>query len=251
MEKPPENKVAKLLLPFLAFYKGAQLCLTVKEVRNLAIKPWIIGIVSWILSAFLAIYFHGTILHSVVAEPNGIKASIFYYLVWMGIAVLLLIVSLIFCAAMVMVFASLFQEEIAKEVLLISGVSLELHENSGIKENLTETSRIIYWQIAKLLLLLPLIITVFIFGLIPFFMPGAVLLGSWLLAYQFIDVPLELQREKVSQRIKFALKHFLTFSLYGLILTILWPTAGWLLPPIACAGATWLVSDVKDYVNKE
>lgn len=119
-------------------------------------------------------------------------------------------------------------------------------DTPGLKGIAHEAGRTITVESLKLLWLIPLFIILFILGLVPLLTPFAVLLASWLLAFQFVDITLDIFRLKSSERLRFCIKYALPITLYGLSLTVLWaiPFVGWVLPPAACAGAAWLLSSM-------
>ena len=87
-------------------------------------------------------------------------------------------------------------------------------------------------------------IFVFIIGFIPFLTPFAICLGAWLLAYQFVDVVLDVMKQGVRHRLKFSLKHWILLLQFGLIVTLLClvPFVAILIPPVAVAGASTLLA---------
>jgi uncharacterized protein involved in cysteine biosynthesis len=84
-----------------------------------------------------------------------------------------------------------------------------------------------------------------IVGFIPILAPLALILGAWLLAYQFIDVVLDVFRISLSKRIKFALQNWLPVTLFGTTLIIVCsiPFVAILIPPVAVAGSAWLIGE--------
>jgi uncharacterized protein involved in cysteine biosynthesis len=229
-----------------AIFKGFGYCLFNNSVRRLAIWPWLIGLFCYILSLGGAIYLHPLLLQFLIGEPSGFWRTVLYYLVWLLSAALLLVVAGLITVMLVMVFASVFQTAIAANVLKELGRKTP-PEIPGFKGLMKETIRTVRVETFKLLWLLPVFAVVLIAGLIPVFAPIALLLGAWLLAYQFLDVVLDLYKLNTRARIMFAVRNLPLVTCFGLSLTVCWaiPLVGVLLAPVAVAAAAWLLSETK------
>lgn len=227
--------------PFFALLQGLKLCFFTPEVRKLALWPWCIGCVSYFLSLYAVYAAHPTVMAWFVSSPSGILAYAKYILIWIGVSALMLLLAIILSICFVMICTSAFQSSIAQAALLAHDVRVGLPEMSI----LNEASRTILVETKKLFWLLPLMIFVFIASFIPFLAPFAILLGAWLLAFQFVDVVLDLFRLSASQRLAFARANYLSLVCFGLVLGALWtvPFLGIFLAPAATAGAAWFLSE--------
>ncbi len=232
------------LKAFFAIFKGFGFCFSQKQIRRLALWPWLIGAIVYIAAAIGASYAHGSLLSLVVSEPSGFLSYIYYGLAWILVSSLLLVGTLLITVILVMVFTGVFQTAIAVETLKHIGASVPA-EQSGVAATVKEAGRTIFTESAKLFWLVPLICFTFILGLIPFLTPVALVLGGWLLAYQFIDVVLDVYRMKTRARIGFAAKHAILMVCFGLGLAAcsIIPFVGLLIPPVATAGAAWFLHE--------
>lgn len=235
-----------ILNSLLAIIQGFKLCFTRKEIRRLAFWPWLVGFVCYGSAVVGAFYTHGPILAWVVGTPEGFWMTIVYYLAWVLVAMLLLVASMLVTIVFVMIFTSVFQNAIATRVLRDAGIAVP-EETTGVSGVAKETARTLVVESAKLLWLLPLGALVFLVGFIPILAPVALFAAAWLLAYQFVDVVLDVLKVGAWKRLLFAVRHGLTMVLFGLTLSLCWavPFLGFLLPPIAVAGAAWLLEKNK------
>ncbi len=227
-----------------AIIHGFILCFSNKELRKLAIRPWLIGVVCYFLSLVGAYYSHGPLLSLFVETAEGFFGTIIYYGAWVFVALLLLIASMVISLTAVMILGGPFQTALAIAVFKLQNKKIP-EEEEGVKATVKEVSRTIATESTKLLWLLPLFVIVAIIGFIPFLMPFAVVVASWLLAFQFIDVPLDVLKLPTRQRIGFAARHLTTVICFGLTLSACWavPFLGLFLPPVAVVGATWLIAE--------
>lgn len=228
---------------FFAILKGLDLCLRKPSVRRLAVVPWILGAFCYIASVIGAYHAHPLLLEWAVGDPEGFWRHILYWFAYLSFAVLLLLVTLILTMTLVMLCTSVFQTAIVQRVLEELREPFP-EEQAGMRGLVKETGRTIVVEAAKLLWLLPLMLIVLIIGFIPLLTPFALLLGAWLLAYQFIDIVLDVYRVPARARFRFARQHSFLLVSFGLSLSICWavPFLGILLPPAAVAGASWLLA---------
>ena len=244
-----------ILRSFIALFKGFQLCLFESRIRRLAVRPWLIGAGVYIASCAAAYYAHDPLLQRIAGEPQGFLAHMLYYLARILLPLFLIILSMVATMMTVMIFASVFQTAIAVNVLQHLGASLP-QDKSGLSGIVSETSRTVFTELVKALWLYPCILLSLVLGLIPFFAPVSLLLAAWLLAYNFIDIVLDVFRAGAAGRLWFSLRHGVVVICFGLSLTILWaiPLLGLFLPPVAVAGAAWLLHEtglLKRYSDEE
>ena len=219
---------------------GFRVCFGDPHIRKLAARPWLIGMVTYFATAFAAIKLHAPILNSIVHNQSGWLGGLTYYLAWIFIAVLLLLAATILSIGLVFLFAGVFQTDIAKAVLILSDNA----PPPNTRGTIAETSRTVVVETQKLLFLLPLMLLTIAIGFIPLMTPVALVFGSWLLAYQFVDSVLDLFNLTVRERLRFARENWLQMIGFGLTLAILWavPLMGLLLPPVAVAAAARYLS---------
>lgn len=219
----------------LAIPTGLRLCLSDPKVRKLAFKPWIAGLFSYFFSLFAAYYLHPIILSSLLGAPNSWWMNIVYYLCWLIVAVLLFLASTMLSIVLVLITTAIFQTEIALAVLA------NKYDGLGQGSVVSETKRTIWVESTKLIWLVPLFITIFILGLIPPLTPFAIAANCWLIAYQFVDIVLDLFKIGSLDRLRFARKNWLFLITIGGCLMLLWaiPFVGILIPPAAIAGTAW------------
>jgi len=225
-----------------AIVHGFQLCFFEREIRKLAMWPWLIGAVSYVIALVAAYYLHSPIVSWFVDNPEGYWQHTLYYLAWGGVSLFLLIAALILSLVAVMVLAGVFQTSIAIKVLQKSNVQIP-KEQTGVSGTIKEVGRTVTVESAKLLWIIPLTVLVVIIGIIPFIAPIALVIGAWLLAYQFLDVVLDVFRISARRRLRFAMQNWATVTLYGLSIALICsvPFVALLIPPVAVAGCAWLL----------
>lgn len=234
------------LLPLQALATGMKLCLGNKTIRHLALGPWIIGIFSSIASMIGAYYAHGVVVAHFIGTPQGFLSWLAYLAVWLGTAVLLIAVALLVSFLLVMLLAGIFQNSIA-EYILMEMKNPAPTPGSTPTALAREILRSISVESVKLLWLIPVFMLLFLLGFVPLFLPVVFVLSAWLLAYQAVDFALDVLKYSAGQRLNYALKHFMPLMLFGMGLLglALIPLAIILLPPIAVAGGTFLVSELQ------
>jgi len=223
----------------IAIPKGFKLCVFDKKVRKYAIKPWIFGLLAYILTLTIAYYLYPVLVASLTKKSNSFFSTFIYYISHFGVSVLLLVASSILSFVIVLVTTAIFQTEIAIEVLK------DKYKNLDDGNIVSETTRTIITELAKIFWILPIFLFVFILGLIPVLTPFAILFNSWLVAYQFCDITLDLFKTKSKQRFKFARKNFIFLSTIGASYLAFWaiPFVGIFLTPIAVAGTAWALKE--------
>ena len=229
------------LRPFTALLHGIRLCLFNPSVRKHAKWPVLVGTFTYPAALYGAYQSHATVLGWLVSSPEGVWKTVLYWLAWLLTAALLFVGSFIVTVCLVMVFTSVFQSAIAQAVIKEHNPDAHFPDNSLIGE----AARTILVESTKLIWLLPLIVLVFFVGFIPLFAPVALILGAWLLAYQFVDVVLDLFHVSARKRFRFGRIYFRSLVMFGLALTLCWaiPFLGIFLAPAATAGAAWLLSE--------
>lgn len=231
---------ARVHMPFTALFHGLRLCLFRSDVRRLSLWPWLIGAVSYCGTLYAAYRLHGWVVSLLVSDPTGVWSWIVYVVAWIAATLLLLGGSFVLSIVLVAVLAGAFQSAVAAAVLRQAA----LPPPEDASSMLGETSRTIAVELRKMLFILPLMCVALIIGFIPIFVPLAFALTACLLAYQFVDVVLDLFRLPVRERLRFARANALTLFAYGATLTVFWaiPFLGLLLAPAAVAGAAWLLA---------
>lgn len=232
-----------MLRPFFALFKGFQICFFNSQVRRLAVWPWLLGAISYLGSLYGAYMFHPRFMSWLGAVPDGFFQYLKYGFLWIAVTLTLIMVAIAFSVVLVLIFTSAFQSAIARATLVAHGVSIDVSELG----TLAEASRTIFTESKKLIILIPLMVLLFVSGLIPFFAPIALLCGACLLAYQFVDVVLDIFHLAIRQRLRFACANWLHLVCFGLVLGLFWaiPFLGILLSPLATAGAAWFLSEPK------
>lgn len=225
----------------LALPTGFKLCLTNPKVRKLAIRPWIAGVFSYFASLGIAYYLHPIVLATLLAPPSSWWTKIVYYVTWLIVAVMLFLASSLLSILFVLITTAIFQTEIALAVLS------DKYQVLGDGSIIGETKRTLFVESTKLLWLVPLFIIIFLLGLIPPLTPFSIAANCWLIAYQFVDVVLDLFKKGSFERLKFARKNWLFLIVIGASMSILWaiPFVGILIPPAAIAGTAWALDRAK------
>lgn len=234
----------------LAFFQGLILCFTVAPVRRLALLPWLLGIITYPIALYLAYYFHGSVVEAFVSETDGIIATLLYGLTWFAVSVILFVLALFASVLLVLICTAAFQTAIVEQVLKHERQERGLEfsqadENSNIGVIIKQSLGAIVTESVKFLWLIPLLSVAFILGFIPLLTPIAFVLTAWLLAFQFIDIVLDVARFSATRRIRYTARHWIAACSFGLVITFVFliPFAGMLLGPIATAGAAWMLAD--------
>ncbi len=235
-----------ILKSFAALIHGLNYCLFFRPVRMLAIIPWLIGLISYPLALWTVAHFHPLMMQWVSSDPSGILRTLLFYLAWIVFALLLLLLAGLASLLVVMILASVFQTMIARTVLTELGRDVP-PEDSSLKGTARETWRTIKVELLKLIWLLPVLAMLLIVGIVPFLAPLAFIGSAWVMGYQFVDVVLDIYRISVWQRLRFALVNPIPVACFGATLTLCWliPLLGIVIPPVAAAGAAWLMSETK------
>ncbi len=225
---------------FLAVFHGFRLCFFDPHIRRLAIWPWIIGGCGYIVAFIISYNIHSSLVGYFVNDGSGILHNLWLGLVWLGVTLFLFIASMLLSVLIVLVFGGIFQSSIALRVASSSGLPLP-GEADGMRGTIDEAFRSIRTESVKLLWLLPLSCVALIVGFIPFLAPAALVVGAWLLAYQFVDIVLDIFKLSAKKRLRFAMEHWIPVVTFGLVLSLICfiPFVGLLIPPVAVAGAAW------------
>lgn len=202
----------------------------------MALWPFFIGTLSYVICLVGSYYLHSRVLEFLLPDWSGFFASIAWVMCWLFAFVIVMLGSALLSLMLVMVFAGLFQSMIAEEIL--SRANLLPVSNSGLVPLARDLLRTAWHEMMKFLIFLPVWIAVMLFGFLPFLTVPAFILAAWLLGFQFLDIPLDAMRWPLGRRLGFALRHPVLTSIFGAMLAILWPFAGFILPPVASAAAT-------------
>ena len=228
------------LKAFVAVFHGARLCLFESKVRRLALKPWFFAALLYPFSLLGGWYLWSHVVQHFTPHGAGFFSLLLFYVISAFAGLILFMLSVFAALLLVLILTSIWQTPLAEAVLLSLGQSLPERPN-GIKE----VGRTIYTEGLKYVWLVPALIFSFLIGLIPIFAPFALLFASWLLAYQFVDIFLDLYAWPPLSRMGFSLRHFLLLVFFGLGISAicLIPFAAILVPTAGVAGAGWLLTD--------
>ncbi|MDD2943383.1 MAG: EI24 domain-containing protein [bacterium] len=225
-----------MLIPFTALLQGLRLCLRDHKVRRLALWPFLIGSLCYVICLAGSYHFHSHVLAFLLPDWSGFFASVAWVVCWFFAFVIVMLGSALLSLLMVMIFAGLFQSMIAEEIL--SRADMLPASDSGIVPLAQDLFRTAWQELVKFLIFLPVWIVLLIFGFLPFFTVPAFVMAAWLLGYQFLDIPLDAVRWPLGRRLGFALRRPLLTIGFGAILVVFWPFVGFILPPVASAAAT-------------
>jgi len=222
-------------------FRGGLLCLSDPELRKLSTRPILVGLFSWPLSIAFALYSHSGLVALIDSGQESWWAPIWDWLAYFMAAGILFGLSFLVSISLVFVLSGVYQASIAKAVFEKLGVSMP-GEELGIA---SETGRTIWVETAKLFWIVPLTCIAFLLGLLPFLTPIALIVTSWLLGFQFLDIALDNLKIGAFQRIRICLKHFLKTAVFGGVLVVGWavPFLGILIAPGAAAGAALLLAE--------
>ena len=214
---------------------GISSCLRDREVRKLAAKPWALGLLVYLLTAAGALYSHAPLMKVFTSAPVGFWRHVTYWLIWTMVTLGLIAASSLISVVVVFAATGLFQTGIARHVLSGLGAAAPPADSSVAGE----IGRTIFVEGTKLFWIIPLAVLIFVGGFIPVLAPLCFILSAWLLAFQSCDIVLDLYKVPLLRRLKLALGNAVTFTCFGapfLALSMV-PFAGFLVPPLAAAGA--------------
>lgn len=227
---------------------GIRYCVTHRDIRRLSLWPWLIGLFVYALTLWAALRVHASLfLWAAPAEGHWWSTPL-SWVVWLAVSAATLVVSSLAAVCVMLIATSAFQSAIAAHVLTHLGRPAPAGPD-GIGANLADAARSSMAQIIKTVWLVPFFLAALIISFIPILLPLGIVLSAWLLAFQFVDIVLELFRIRPGARVRFALQHLLELILFGAVLAFLWavPLLGILLTPAAAAAAAWLLADESLY----
>ncbi len=229
----------------VAILRGLSLCLRDGEVRSLATRPILWGVLVYALAIVGAYFSHGWFVGLIASgDPSGILGTIWYWTAWVLASVLLAVVMGIVAVVAVIAVSGPYQSAIARQVLIRRGIVVP-EEAGGVTGVVREVGRTVGVEAGKLVRLLPVIVALPLLGFVPFLTPVVLVAGSWMLAFQFVDVVLDLFKVPVRERFAIARRRWLTVTLFGAGTATLFmvPFAGIVLAPAAAAGAATLFAE--------
>ena len=224
-----------------ALWRGFQLCFFEPRVRTFALRPWGIGALVYLVSAIVALFLYDDFVALFIDAPNAWWEYIVAALVWILCGIALVAATLVLTLTTVTLFLGFLQSAVAVAVYELQGIPTNpVTEHQGAKGLVRMTA----WEIGKTALLLFLLLISVIFAFFPLFLPLSVALAALVLSLESFDVALDAGGVAPRARIRFAFSNLITILVFGLLLTAIGaiPFAGFLLPPIAVAGAAVLAA---------
>lgn len=217
--------------------EATKLCLTNSELRKLCIKPWLIGLACYVVSFIVACYSYSTFYELLASSSDAWYYYLWNLIMWPVAAVLLLVVCALLAMISTLLLSAVYQGPIARFTLKHKTIELPNENPLG-----NELARIGKAEIIKLLWIVPLSITIFATGFIPLLAPISLTFGAWILAYQFVDIPLDELHLTASERLKYGKQNFFKLAILGGTLAFVWPFIGLILQPIATTAGSLLVA---------
>lgn len=223
---------------------GLLVCLRDSQVRRLALKPWGIGLLVYSLAAAGAVALHDNLVAAFVSAPQGFWSSVGFWLVWAAAALALFAAASLLSVVVVFAITGVFQSAIARLVLSNLDAPRIAEDAGGVKAAAGEVGRTIYVEGTKLIWIVPLALLILIAGFIPPLAPLCFVASAWLLAFESCDVVLDLYRLPLSRRFSFSVRNGFTLTCFGapFVALSMLPLFGFLVPPLAAAGAARLLS---------
>lgn len=227
---------------FFAILYGVKLCCLDRDVRCLALRPWLLAAICYPASLFAAYCSYSPILNYLVDAPSSFWGTVTYCFAAVVLGLFLLLGTAMVSMSIVLVLSSIYQTSIAETVFRKQNSKL-IQTNIREARAASETIRVIGDEVLKLFWLGPLLVITIIAGMIPLLAPFAYIFGAWLLAFQFIDVALESCGLRAGKRLRVAAKNGGLLISFGISLTIITvvPFLPILLPPVAVAAAAWML----------
>ena len=201
--------------------------------------PWLVGIVVFPISIWGALQFHGYTVALIDPNPASWYWWLLHPLVWLISWILLFLLGASVSATTILGLTAYWQSEIAKKILLNINSTLVPSASSAMQD-IARTARV---EVGKLFWFLPLSFLALVVSFIPLLWPIGLFLTSLFLGYQFFDISLDVIGLGFRQRLSYCLKNLLTILVYGSILSLVWGFFGFILSPIATAGAAWIIAN--------
>jgi len=187
---------------FFYAFEGLRFLIKHGSLIKLALIPWLINLILFIAMVTGLYHYVGAIMSLVATKPDVWYWLILYYCFAVVILVVIFIIATFFLCLIGNLIASPFHERMAEKTkLLIYGQEEKKSFRWAIFWK--ESKRILTTQLKKLLLLLFLEIAVLLLLLIPII--GAFLSGFLtllLVGFQFLGLPLEVEKLSISQQIQ-------------------------------------------------
>ncbi len=218
---------------------GIKSCLSDPSVRRYALKPWAVGFIVYILAGVGAVFAHGPLIAAFTSDPSGFWSHVVYWLIWSGVTLGLIAAASILGVVVVFAVTGVFQTGIVRHVLSLESAPKPPAEASGAAATAGEIGRTIYVEGTKLLWIVPFGLLILIGGFIPPLAPICFVLSAWLLAFESCDIVLDVYKIPVLKRLKLALGSPIVFTCFGapFVLLSMIPLLGFMVPPLAAAGA--------------
>lgn len=228
---------------FLTPFQGTALWFRDPELRRLALRPLMVGLLTYCLMLIGVLYLHDRTYLALTPAWSGIWLTMIKPFSWLLSWLLLLGVGLVAALAASFAMAGVYHEQIAELIFRRAAVAPADHPRSGSRT--VEAGRIVARETVKLALIVSLSILSLILGIIPVIAPLALLFNSWLIGFEIADLASGVLGEPFRSRLRWMLGNSAAIAAIGaaFLLVGFIPFAPLLLAPGAVAGfATLLVT---------
>lgn len=232
-----------LQAPF-ALIHGFRLCFGNKELRKLSLRPWLIGLASYLLGVGITFRHHKELTDSIINAVPSLTDRVPYSLMSTILTVGVLLGMAAISFVIVFIFANLFSPAITRLVCAQYGL-LPTVSVPGIGEVLKQLVRTLTAVLLQMIWVSPWFILAIIFGFIPPLWPVGFLIMAWIVGYQYLDISLEAMGAPVGKRLRFSLRRGLLITVFGFFVLASWviPFCGIIIHPLAVAGGAWLLCE--------
>ena len=244
-------KPKQIVTSFFMAPKALKIIVTNWDIGKLVVFPVILGTAVYGL-IFYALYHHAyQWIEKWLPAQEGI-GFILYYFVWFFFILIVLLIAAVAYGTFGRLIIAPFSDIISHRTEKYLG--LHLNEDYTWKDSLRDIPRQLRVEVLKLLFSLVFFVFLFILTSIPPLAPVgflASLFGFWILAFEYVDYPLERRKMSFSQRLRWGMGSFLPLTSFGVLLTGMMgiPILGILGLPVGVVGGTLLYhhleSDIK------
>lgn len=221
-------------------FVGLLLCLGTSSVRRLAVRPWLLGGVTYLVLLALAVPAHSVLLQAMIGTGQGVWHGLIWFVSWIFLAVVLFALAAVGSLIATLIFGAIWLSDIADAVLRSGGVALPPRSEDAVSV-VRDSLRAGAGEAAKLLWIAPLAAVLLVAGFFPVLMPLSVIAGAWLLGYQVLDVVWERQSAGVLARLARAFREFVLVACFGgaSAVFVAIPVFGLFCVPVLVAGGAW------------
>lgn len=228
-------------------FRGTLEYLADRELRALALRPVLIGVVVYSVMLVASIPSHGWLTELITPEWTGYWLTVAHFFAWLLAWILLLGFGAVLALCVTIALSGFYCGKLARVVLVRLG-AVPPDEPGTVAQAVSGAGNAVVEEIVKLAWTIPFAVLSLFLGLVPLFTPVAVLFGAWLIGYEVADIVLEVLGRPAFGRLRWALRRpVLTAALGGGVVVLSFiPFVPLLLLPGAVIGLCRLTARMDD-----